>query len=441
MPKQKSVKSFHIHSTQEFQQKLLEWAQPLFKTQCFLNSNNYSYDIYGDYQQIFAAGEYSSVCVQNNDTNAFELLKNFVDNTNDWVFGFLSYDLKNQLENLKSSNIDNINMPLLYFFRPAIIFIFKNNKVEIDIKDNDLNHEKIFSEINGFKTKNKENPISNDLKIKSRVNKEKYIKTVKEIKEHIKKGDIYEMNYCIEFYNDNAVIDPLTCFRFLNEKSPSPFAAFFRLEDKYLVCSSPERYLKKKGRKLISQPIKGTIKRGKTKAEDMKLRQLLYDDPKERSENVMIVDLVRNDLSITAKKDSVKVPELFGIYSFPKVSQMISTITSELDEKQHFTEVIKTTFPMGSMTGAPKIKAMEYIEKYEDTMRGLYSGAVGYINPAKDFDFNVVIRSILYNEKKPYISFMAGSAITVGSDPEKEYKECLLKAKSLAESLTISLRH
>ena len=149
----------------------------------------------------------------------------------------------------------------------------------------------------------------------------------------------------------------------------------------------------------------------------------------------MIVDLVRNDLSRIAKKDSVKVDELFGVYTFDQVHHMISTISCELREDKGLKDVFEATFPMGSMTGAPKIRAMELIEKFEQTKRGLYSGAVGYISPEGDFDFNVVIRSMQYNALNKYLSFMVGGAITIGSDAELEYEECLVKAKALFEVL------
>jgi para-aminobenzoate synthetase component I len=246
------------------------------------------------------------------------------------------------------------------------------------------------------------------------------------------------MNYCIEFYGE-AKIDPADTFLLLNRNNPAPFSCFYRYNNKYLLSSSPERFLAKRGQTLVSQPIKGTIKRGCTPEEDQALKDQLFHDPKERSENVMIVDLVRNDLSRTARDGSVKVKELFGIYTYTYVHQMISTIESTLGENVHFTDAIRECFPMGSMTGAPKVRAMQIIEACEATRRGLYSGAVGYISPTRDFDFNVIIRSILYNGDDQYVSFMAGSAITAASDPEKEFSECLLKAASMAKTLNADL--
>jgi para-aminobenzoate synthetase component 1 len=276
---------------------------------------------------------------------------------------------------------------------------------------------------------------SSTIAVQQRISKVNYISKVKAMLDHIHRGDIYEANFCMEFFAENAVLNPIMKFQKLNEISKPPFAVFFKNNKQFLLSASPERYLKKEGDNLISQPIKGTAKRFLAVAEDEKSRIELASDPKERAENIMITDLVRNDLSRTAQKGSVRVKESCGIYSFLQVHQMISTITSKLDPKYAAVDIIKTTFPMGSMTGAPKFSVMKIIEKLEETKRGLYSGAVGYFTPNGDFDFNVVIRSILYNQEKEYVSFSVGSAITSLSDPEKEYEECLLKAKAMLEVL------
>jgi para-aminobenzoate synthetase component 1 len=268
-----------------------------------------------------------------------------------------------------------------------------------------------------------------------RIHKDAYFEKVNTMLEHIHRGDIYEANFCQEFYAEDTTISPMNTFNKLNSISQPPFAAFLKLDRYYLLCASPERYLQKNGNKLVSQPIKGTARRSKKKDKDEALKQALAVNEKERSENIMIVDLVRNDLSRTAKKGSVKVEELCKVYTFKQVHQMISTVTSQLEDADNHIEAIKSTFPMGSMTGAPKIKAMEIIENLEATKRGLYSGTVGYFTPENDFDFNVVIRSILYNEVKKFVSFSVGSAITAKSNPHDEYEECLVKAKAMREAL------
>ena len=388
----------------------------------------------GDIECLVAVDAVDEIIIDTKE--AFDSLKNFHNSKNDWLFGFFSYDLKNEVEELTSENFDGIKMPGLHFYQPKFIFIINGDEVRIGYMDEFSTKEEVnvlFEQINVAKFEVQKPEF--DIHLKNRINREQYLASVQKLKEHIKYGDIYEINFCQEFYAEEITIDPLQAYLDLNEISQSPFSCFYRLDDKYLMCASPERFIKKAGQKLVSQPIKGTIKRGVTKEEDKQWMEDLRNSPKERGENVMIVDLVRNDLSRTAKKGSVKVEELYGIYSFKQVHQMISTVSSELRDDMHFVNAIQRAFPMGSMTGAPKIRAMELIEQYESTKRGLYSGAVGYITPAGDFDFNVVIRSILYNSTEKYVSFMAGGAITDKSLPEKEYEECLLKAKAMFEVL------
>ena len=285
-----------------------------------------------------------------------------------------------------------------------------------------------------IKVSDEDNPCGK-IKISLRITKDVYRQKIEQMLQHIHRGDIYEANFCQEFFAENSCIAPLETYYHLNQISKPPFATFFKRNHQYLLSASPERYLRKSGNKIISQPIKGTAKRSQDQEQDQEFIQMLQNDPKERSENVMIVDLVRNDLSRTAVKGSVKVEELCKIYTFPQVHQMISTVVSEVDNTTSAVDVIRTTFPMGSMTGAPKISAMKIIEALEESKRGLYSGAVGYFTPDNDFDFNVVIRSILYNEENQYISYTVGGAITAKSDPDKEYEECLVKAKAMREVL------
>jgi len=437
----RDYKTFNIQKEEHGYFPFLNWAESKEHYYAFFNSNSYEDDSYSEFDALLAVGIFDQICPKKND-DAFKELKLFSDkHERDWLLGLLSYDLKNQIEELNSKNSDKIEMPLMHFFVPVIIFIFRKNEVEIGIRKefcNEYGHEQIIKEI-GHQKENHFQAKNTQLKISHKVKRTDYIANVEKIKEHIKKGNIYEANYCIEFFAHHNNFKPLKCFQNLTKNNPAPFSSFYRFDNKYLISSSPERFLAKRGNTLISQPIKGTIRRGKTTSEDNELKKQLANDPKERSENIMIVDLVRNDLSYSAKNGSVLVKELCGIYSYPKVHQMISTIISELRDDIHFMDSLKMAFPMGSMTGAPKIKAMQLIDEYETTQRGLYSGAVGYISPNRNFDFNVVIRSVLYNKENQYISFMAGSAITIESDPEKEYKECILKASALAESLDSKL--
>ncbi len=414
---------------------MLSWAQQHFSTICYLNSNGYKCDPYRSVDQIIALGE-AHTC-QDAGQDAFGALKRFYDQHHDWIFGFFTYDLKNQVEQLSSANHDGIQMPAMHFFVPQVVIIPDDHHLHICCLPNsqiDGTPEAIYQSLLTYQPGVCQTHPT--IKPKPRVSQQRYLQQVNAIKSHIFKGDIFEMNYCIEFFDDEAVIDPLQVYENLNNHSPTPFSCFYSWDANALMCASPERFLAKRRSRLVSQPIKGTMARGKTKEEDERMKLVLFNDPKERSENVMIVDLVRNDLSRTAKDNSVRVEELFGIQSFRHVHQMVSTVVSELDEAIHPVESIRQAFPMGSMTGAPKVRAMQLIEEYEDTRRGLYSGAVGYFSPEGDFDFNVVIRSILYNKHNKYLSYMAGSAITAGSIPEKEYQECLLKAQGMKNAIT-----
>lgn len=420
----------NIANPELFKEQLLSWAQQ-FREVIFLDSNSYPQQ-YSNFDCLLAVDAFTSL--KTDYYNAFEDLKQYQQNTKDWLFGYLSYDLKNDIENLHSQNFDGLNFPDLFFFQPKKLFILKGNQLEIQYLM--LCDDEVEEDFEGIVESRKSKVESDEkLNIQQRISKELYIQKINKMLEHIHIGDMYEANFCMEFYAENAVINPLEKFQKLNEISKAPFSVFFKNYKHYLLSASPERYIKKVGDKIISQPIKGTSKRFLDPVEDEKSKNILVSDEKERAENIMITDLVRNDLSHTAQKGSVEVEELCGIYSFLQVHQMISTITSKLDAQYSAVDVLKTTFPMGSMTGAPKISVMEIIENLEETKRGLYSGAIGYFTPEGDFDFNVVIRSILYNQENKYISFSVGSAITSLSDPEKEYEECLLKAKAMHEVL------
>ena len=419
-----------ISNTEQFKQQLLNWAQQ-FREVVFLDSNSYPQE-YSSFDCMLAVDAFTSL--KTDFQNAFEDLKQYQQTTKDWLFGYLSYDLKNDVEELKSANFDGLEFPDLFFFQPKKIFTLKDNQLEIQyllLCDEEL--EEDFNEI--VESQTETFVTLSGVEVKQRISKELYVEKVNKMLEHIHKGDMYEANFCMEFFAENTIINPLEKFGKLNEISQAPFSVFLKNHKQYLLSASPERYLKKVGDKIISQPIKGTSKRFLDPIEDQKSKEYLESDAKERAENIMITDLVRNDLSHTAQKGSVEVGELCKIYSFLQVHQMISTITSKVDPQYSAVDVLKTTFPMGSMTGAPKISVMKIIENLEETKRGLYSGAVGYFTPEGDFDFNVVIRSILYNQDKKYVSFSVGSAITSLSIPEKEYEECLLKAKAMHEVL------
>ncbi|MEJ5963519.1 anthranilate synthase component I family protein [Pedobacter immunditicola] len=412
-----------MHPDNLFKQKALAWADT-FEVCAVLDSNTYP-DVYHQYDLLIAAGvrdELNAKC-----GTAFDELKAFYNKNRSWMFGLLSYDLKNETEALHSSNPDPLAFPDLFFFIPEYLLAVTGTAVEVLLGPPDL-----LQQIEKTILK----PVATaEVQMQSSLTKSKYIQQVKILQEHIIQGDCYEITFCQDFFAKNAKINPLAVFNALNRRSSSPFGGYFKIRDHYILSASPERFLCKRGQQLISQPIKGTAKRSPDSIEDQQNRQKLKESRKEQAENVMIVDLVRNDLTKSAVPGTVMVAELFGIYSFPQVHQMISTVTCELNPEIHFIDALKNTFPMGSMTGAPKIKAMQLIEELENSKRGAFSGSMGYISPDGNFDFNVMIRTLLYKASTAYLSFKVGSAITYQSDAESEYEECLLKASAMLETL------
>jgi len=275
--------------------------------------------------------------------------------------------------------------------------------------------------------------------LKSSTSRKSYIEKVNALKNHIKLGDIYEINFCIEFFAEKVNIDPITVFLNLYQLTKAPYSRLVKIHNDYIISASPELFLEKKENVLITKPIKGTIKRGRDIKEDEMLMSQLYYSVKERTENVMAVDVARNDLSIVAERGSVKVNKLYNIESFETVHQMVSTVSCELKPNIGFNEIINATFPMASMTGAPKIKAMELIDSFEDFKREFYSGSLGLVDESGNFQLSVLIRSIFYNSETKRLSLAVGSAITHLCDPETEYEECLLKAKALLAALDATI--
>lgn len=425
----RTVISKKIENPEVFKCQLLLWSQQ-FREFIFLDSNDYPQK-YSSFECALAVDAFTAI--KTDYLNAFDDLKQYQQQTKDWLFGYLSYDLKNDTEKLHSNNFDGLHFPDLFFFQPKKLFFLNGNELEMHYLY--LCDDEIESDFEEIQNSQPATPNPQPTIIKQRISQGSYLSKVRSMLEHIHRGDIYEANFCMEFYAENATIDPSDIYQKLNSISKPPFATFFKNNQHYLLCASPERYLRKEGNKIISQPIKGTAKRFGDPILDENSKKELEQNPKERSENIMIVDLVRNDLSHTATKGSVEVEELCGVYTFKQVHQMISTVISNVESTTTPIDILQTTFPMGSMTGAPKISAMKIIEELEETKRGLYSGAVGYFTPTHDFDFNVVIRSILYNATEKYVSFSVGSAITAQSIAELEYEECLLKAKAMFEVL------
>jgi para-aminobenzoate synthetase component 1 len=391
----------------------------------YLNSN--------DGTGVLAFGEGEKIVLRKNEK--IEELQNFIDeHKGSYLYGYLSYDLKEQLHGLKSNNGDGLLFPETFFWKPK--YVVNLQKENIEFLQGEKNSESLDFITQFLEEETDQNFHPHNFNFKARISKEEYIHKILKIKEQIQLGNIYELNFCQEYYAENVDIPyEIDTYFKLNKITQAPYSSYFKFGDFDIFCGSPERFLKKEGNKLMSQPIKGTAKRGSTIEEDDLIKKTLSEDPKERAENIMIVDLVRNDLSRVAAINSVRVDELCEIYSFETVHQMISSISCDLKENVNFIEILKATFPMGSMTGAPKLRAMELIEELESFKRGLYSGSIGYIKPNGDFDFNVVIRTLLYNQKERYLSCSVGGAITIQSDPEKEYQECLVKVKRIMDGI------
>lgn len=426
-----------VDTTSSFRWQALGWAvEQQAKAAgfvAFLNNNHIKYPNDPFPNRLFIGAKR---VISLADHDAFTALREAHDKQPSFLVGYWAYDLKNQLEKLTSRNADRLGFPDAYFVEPEWVIDFEANTAVIygngDINDL-LNAIQLFSE----KADPTSHPGQRQSKstIQCRVTDATYIDTVQKIQQHILAGDVYELNYCIEFFAEQVALNPLSVYKALNEKSPMPFSSFIKLGNRYVMGASPERFLKKQGNRIISQPIKGTIRRGKTAAEDAILREQLVNSEKERAENLMIVDLVRNDLARSAETGSVRVDELFGIYGFQQVYQMISTVSATLRGELSWADVIRNAFPMGSMTGAPKIRSMQLIDELEVSRRGVYSGAIGFVTPEGDFDFNVVIRTLLYDAASQYASFSVGSAITYDADPQQEWEECLLKAQAIRDVL------
>ena len=387
------------------------------KTICFLNSN--------DKSGIFTFG--SEACIYDSSELALVKLQVFLDeNKGNYIFGCLNYNLKNEIELIQCKNDDLLRFPLVYFWIPEFVIKIENGSRHYLKGNKTSESEELITDF--FNQDKKETFLSETIKFSARTNKKNYLKNVVKIKSLLQQGEIYEMNYCQEYFAENIKINnPFELYFKLNTITKAPFSAFLNTENHQVFCGSPERFLQKKGNKLISQPIKGTAARGNSEKEDFANKETLQNKQKERSENIMIVDLVRNDFSKIAQKNSVKVDELCAIYSFETVHQMISTVSCEVKENTSFTDIFRATFPMGSMTGAPKLNAMKYIDELEDFSRGIYAGSIGYIEPNGDFDFNVIIRSLVFNKEDKYLSCAVGGAITILSEPEEEYAECQTK--------------
>ncbi|MCC5930982.1 MAG: anthranilate synthase component I family protein [Cyclobacteriaceae bacterium] len=405
-----------------FLQKAFKWASN--KNYCHYFSPSQIDYPFGTFPECLAVGSIESIVANAEDSTALHKLQTALEKQPDWWFGFFSFELKNGLHKLHTSSKASVQVPGLHFYRPETLIFHARGKVIIEsAEDPEAVYRQIIRQNNEFQP-----PVKDPGTISCSASEPDYIQTVEHLRKLIYQGDFYEINYCIEHLRHNISIDPPSLFEWMKKQYAAPFSVYQKTGHLHLLSASPERFLKKTGNQLISQPIKGTAPRGQNPEEDQALAEALKNSEKERAENLMITDLVRNDLARSALPGTVRVPELFGIYTFPGVHQMISTVVAEIPDHTPLTHPIGNAFPMGSMTGAPKIRVLQEIDKIEKSQRGLYSGAVGYFSPTGDFDFNVVIRSMIYDEKQQLLSYHSGSAITYDADADAEYKECMLKA-------------
>ena len=424
----KDLKKIYQKDHADLKIKMLNWANR-FNIFILLDNNGYDFEEPA-FECLLAAGCMRSFSFP--DKNAFASFQSFFDASPSWLFGHLGY---NAAGNAYSNDpVRDIDFGRGFFFEPEIIIRLSEKGLEV-VKS-DMDPAEILLQIR--EATSPSNPGMQVPDIRPLITKEEYLQEIQKLQAHIKRGDCYEINFCQRFYCHHAALDPVAVYKRLAALSPAPFSSFYRLHEKYCLCASPERFLKKSGSRLISQPIKGTSRRDPLSREkDESNRNMLAESAKDRAENVMITDLVRNDLSRVCEKNSVHVKELFGIYSFPQVHHMISTIEGKLAADKNFTQAIEACYPPGSMTGAPKKRVTELIEDAEKYDRGLFSGSLGYISPEGDLDLNVVIRSIFYDAGKKHLSYFAGSGITFYSNPEDEYDECLAKAEAMIRVLKV----
>lgn len=351
---------------------------------------------------------------------------------NDYRFGYLSYDLKNEIKGINRNADNDAGFALVGFFVPRYVVQWDENNELTFLKGTP--NSKAMDFITSFLAE-KEAKEKLHIKLTPSLPKSDYIAKVKHIQSDIEEGKIEGINFCQNFFTENVQLHPLNTFFQLNQVSKAPFSCYLKWENSHLLCASPERYIERKGNKLLTEPIKGTAKRGKNKEEDEQLKADLVNSEKERLENTITAHAVQKELAKIAIDNKATIDELCQLYSFETVHQLISTVSAELAEETTFVDILKALFPMGSMTGVPTENALYLIDEYETFNRGLYSGSVGYFKPNGDFDFNVVIRSLLYNDETNHLNCPVGGAITAQSIPEKEYEECLLKIEAIRKVL------
>jgi para-aminobenzoate synthetase component 1 len=360
--------------------------------------------------------------------------------------GYFSYDLSHQFEELPKTVKKDVDIPemVMGFYDGVIIVDHLKNKKYISAIGFEKNIEEIIKKLEEkiverqLKVDREKLKIGSMIKnkdITSNMNKEYYLESIQKLKEYIYSGDIYQVNFTQRFSCDFKG-NSMKLYKNLRDINPAPFATYFDFNDGIIVSSSPERFIKLTDGVMETRPMKGTRPRGKTPKEDEMLKQELVNSEKDRAELLMIVDLMRNDISRVAKTGSVEVTELFHLEEYATVLQMVATVKGRLRNDLTAVDIIKNTFPGGSITGAPKIRAMEIIDELEINERNIYTGSIGYIGFDGNMDLNIAIRTIILKDEKAY--FQVGGGIVWDSDPNEEYEESLVKGRALVKALNIS---
>lgn len=395
-----------------------------YRFACFLDGHTYTQYPGGPFRRLLAMG--------NQEVKSPSDWKSLLNSKNPevWWFGYLGYDLSRADGKSETKDL----RPVFQDF-PEILLFEAEVVLEITDVGEVLKHfgPADTTDIILAQDFYPEKLPQTDLTFSSWKSREEYLDDIRIVQDQIREGNVYELNLC-QFFTADRAPDGASIFLQLNQDFPMPFGGWVKGDGFEIASNSPERYLRREGNQLFSQPIKGTARRGQSEKEDEEIREQLFHSEKERAENMMIVDLVRNDLARVSKTSSTKVDEMFGIYPFPTVFQMISSIRSELKDGLDSSDAIWSTFPMGSMTGAPKGEVMDWIQKLEPFRRGAYSGALGYFGPGDQFDFNVLIRSLFINHRDQTCGFAVGSAITIDSVAEDEWDECKMKARTILQT-------
>ena len=380
-------------------------------------------------QAFIAWGKKDAFVVNENNPTDIQKLNQWLAGKTTPVFGYISFEAKKLFEKNSYRNSSSDGSDFLYFFEPEHIWKEENGKWKA-LGEEEPNERSVIEDFLSSYKNVEITSIEEKLVFEMLESEVSYVEKIQDILNNIQQGQYYETNFCIPLQASGELKDAFVHFSKMNNATEAPHAAYFNGDKLQLLCTSPERFIQKKGTQIISQPIKGTIRRGLNSEEDAQNKALLQSSEKERSENIMIVDLVRNDLSRIAEKASVNIKSLCELHTFKTLHHLISTVEAQLPSNITFTEILAATFPIGSMTGAPKISSVKHMEKLEILDRGIYSGSFGVIEPDGNFDFNVIIRSAVYNKEKKQTTIKVGSAITNASNAEAEFEECLLKAAS-----------